>query len=312
MSDLLRSIEVYLAHLRTRRGLAFNTQESYRLDLHDFADYARDHQVESVADLNRQLLRAYLAREREELSRAAATLARRISSLRGWIKYLSREPQWRLASAVSLLGFGRRLKRSRTLPRALSTDQMSALLALAKKKTDDARGRGRLAAMRDWAALEILYSSGLRISELLSLLPGAVHWDAGSLRIFGKGARERLVPIGGQALTALREYLTERSRQWPHLSRKGDGVIFSNKQGRPLSRVLMESRLRLLGRAALGTRVTPHQLRHSFATHLLLAGLDLRHLQEMLGHKSLEATQIYTALTPSNLKKVYERTHPRA
>ncbi|MBI4668315.1 MAG: tyrosine-type recombinase/integrase [Elusimicrobia bacterium] len=184
-------------------------------------------------------------------------------------------------------------------------EQIEKLLDYAKKQAKAAIIKSKLAALRDWAAIEVLYSSGLRISELTNLSRFNFNFEAATLRIMGKGSKERMVPVGQKAIEAVNSYLQAKNR--PDCF-----YLFSNSRGKPLSRVIMERRVSRLGRLALDIRITPHQLRHSFATHLLTAGLDLKSLQEMLGHRSLEATQIYTALTTQNLQKVYARTHPRA
>ncbi|MBI2069926.1 MAG: tyrosine-type recombinase/integrase [Elusimicrobia bacterium] len=315
MTALERSIHDYLQFLRTRRRLAANTQEAYRSDLTDFARYAAGRGVNAPRQITRILLRGYLAWvKEEERVKAAATLARRVSSLRGWLRFSASVEGAEASVPSGLLAFGRNIKRTHFLPKALSREEAEKLIEFARRSIAKAKGRrSRLAAIRDWAALEILYSSGLRISELAALSSFSVNTEAGTLRILGKGGKERLVPIGENALEALDAYRREKEKiPSPSKNLSTSPYLFSNAQGTPLTRVLFEERIRRLGYAALGRRVTPHQLRHSFATHLLVAGLDLRSLQEMLGHKSLEATQVYTALTTANLEQVYKKTHPRA
>ncbi|MBI4063744.1 MAG: tyrosine-type recombinase/integrase [Elusimicrobia bacterium] len=312
MTELERSVHDYLLYLRTRRRLAVNTQEAYRSDLLDLVRFGSRHNTHAVDAVGRQFLRAYLA----GLNLNPATLARRIASIRGWLRFLARtRPQ--AASPLALINFGRNLKRSRALPKALSNEEIERLMIVAQKKAltnpGPSSNKSNVPRSRDWAVLELLYSSGLRISELAGLGRFNVNSQAGTLRVLGKGSRERLVPIGERALEALNHYLGEQDRQAvASRNLRASPYLFCNRHGAPISRVFLERRVRALAQEALGKRVTPHQLRHSFATHLLLAGLDLRSLQEMLGHKSLEATQIYTALTTANLKKIYDRTHPRA
>lgn len=310
MTDLERFIQEYLTHLRVRRNLAINTLESYGQDLKSFCAFALTCGVTDVVALSRPLMRNYLAAKKGKEKISGATLARNISSLRGWLKYLADSNPGTFGNVTALLGFGSRIKRTRPLPKALSPEQVEKLLDFARRRAEKNQGRWGLSLLRDWAALELLYSSGLRISELCQLPASSVEWETGVIRVLGKGAQERMAPVGERAMAPLKLYWRECQRSLP--APEGRHYLFANAQGTPLSRVIMERRIRRLAGEALGIRVTPHQLRHSFATHLLVNGLDLRSVQELLGHKSLEATQIYTSLNASALEKIYRRTHPRA
>lgn len=300
----------YLSYLRTQKNLAVNSQESYRLDLSDFIKFAVTRGVSAGSEINRHLLRNYMVHLKETKKLSDSSSARHVAALRGWFKFLSR---YHPASLINpeLLRFGSRLKRKRALPKALSEGDINRLLTQARENARKAQSAARRHKFfRDWAILELMYSSGLRVSELVSLTHHHLNLDQGFARVLGKGGRERLVPVGSEALRALRVYTLERAGRIAVGHLPESPYLFCNHQGKPLTRVAVEKNLRILA-AKIGLKLTPHQLRHSFATHLLLRGMDLRCLQEILGHKSIEATQIYTALTPANLKKVYERTHPR-
>lgn len=309
--EIQRLIHNYIHYLRTQRRLAANTQESYLLDLLDMARYAKENSVEDPKSLSRHLLRNYLSALKESGQASAATLARRISSIRGWLKYLeSRE-----GMDTSHLGgsrFGKGVKRKKPLPRALTETQILSLLTAALREVEHAPTPvKRFVAFRTLTVLELLYSSGLRVTELCQLVDSAVDWRSALVRVLGKGSKERIVPVGSSALEILLKYRMERQSRILEGEMVPNSYLFSNRQGKPLTRVTIESDVRKVARAA-GLKLTPHALRHSFATHMLVRGLDLRNLQEMLGHKSLEATQVYTTLTPQALQKTYQRTHPRA
>ena len=298
----------YLTFLRTQKHLAFNSQESYRLDLSDFIAFAKKQNIDSPKLLNKNLLRGYLAYLKDSKRVAEATVSRHITAIRGWFKYLDRYHGDSFTSA-EILRFGRRIRHKRALPKALAQEQLTRLLNFAKNIAQKARGRSRWRAMRDWAIVETFYSSGLRVSELCHLTKDNLSLDQGLIRLYGKGSRERVVPVGEQALKAIRVYLYERQANIALGTLPESPNIFCNRGGGALSRVAVEQNLKKLA-ARVDLKLTPHQLRHSFATHLLLRGIDLRSLQELMGHKSLEATQVYTAITPANLKKIYDRTHP--
>lgn len=311
MPEINRLIHAYIHYLRTQRRLSPNTQESYLLDLLDLARYSKENGVEDPKSLSRHLLRNYLSALKENGKASASTLARRISSIRGWLKYLeSRE-----GMDTSHLGgsrFGKGVKRKKPLPRALTETQILSLLTAALSQVEKAESvQKRFVALRTLTVLELLYSSGLRVTELCHLADSSVDWRSALVRVLGKGSKERIVPIGSSALEILLKYRTERQRRIMAGAMTPSQYLFSNRQGNPLTRVTIESDVRRTAKLA-GLELTPHALRHSFATHMLVRGLDLRNLQEMLGHKSLEATQVYTTLTPQALQKTYQRTHPRA
>lgn len=292
----------FLQYLRVERNASDLTIKSYREDLIALADYLSDAagglcpkpDVVTVLDL-----RGYVA-ALHEAEYARTTIARRLASLRSFFKFGQREG-WAETNPAKPL---RNPRKPRNLPHFLSAEDIGRLLNA--PSPDDDQG------LRDRAILETLYSAGLRVSELAGLCDGDLDFDAGLLRVRGKGKKERLAPIGSYAIRALRHWLSRR-----HLSPKEPGgpaaPVFVNRFGRRLTTRsvarMLEKYLKLTG---LDRRTTPHSLRHSFATHLLDQGADIRSVQELLGHKSLVTTQIYTHVSTSGLKAVYEKAHPRA
>jgi integrase/recombinase XerC len=248
------------------------------------------------AELARQDLRAFLAREHAR-GLAPATMARKMASVRTFFRWLEREGRIERNPAATL----RTPRTPRKLPRVLSGEEVDRLLRAPS-------GEGIL-GLRDRAILETLYSAGLRASELTALNRGDLDLAGGVVRVRGKGRRERLGLLGSQAVGALRAYLEERRRE----GLASEAAVFLNRFGRRLTaRSVQRVIERHILRAGLGVRATPHTLRHSFATHLLEAGADLRSVQELLGHRNLGTTQIYTHVTMEKLKEVYDRAHPRA
>lgn len=290
-------IEEFLYYLRVERGLAPNTLASYRRDLTHFAAFLRERGV-PLAAVGRPLLTTYL-HELHRGGRSAATLARRLAALRGFFRYLheeghlARDPAEGMASP----------RAARRLPRVLSVEEVARLLSGPDASTP--------AGLRDRAMLELLYATGMRVSELVGLDLDDVHLDHGYVRCRGKGGKERIVPVGIPAVRAVRAYLLHgRPRLARHL---GERALFLNKHGRRMSRQAVWKLLKECARSAGVQRsVTPHTVRHSFATHLLANGADLRSVQELLGHADVATTQIYTHLTRQHLLEAYLRAHPRA
>ena len=230
-----------------------------------------------------------------------STTARKLATLRSFYKYLVKRG---LVDTSPMVGI-RTPKQEKRLPKCLTVEQIQQLL--------DAPGDGDILSCRDKAILEVLYSSGIRVSELVELKLSDLDLDEGILRIIGKGRKERLTPIGSQAIDAISRYLQIRQLDSridpPHEDQK----VFLNKHGDPLSTRSVRRKLdKYLGMVGLDPGISPHTLRHSFATHLLNNGADLRSVQELLGHQSLSTTQIYTHLTTTRMKEVYDEAHPRA
>jgi integrase/recombinase XerD len=292
----------FLAYLELERGLSRNTLEAYRSDLQQFGEFLSRIDVDPLAASGAQLSEfvSELADGREgRRPAAAATLQRKVACLRSFYKHLRREDLIDNDPTADL-----RPPRSRArLPRVLSRDQVNRLL-------EQPRGAGS-SAMRDRALLETMYACGLRASEAITLQLPELDLAAGVLIARGKGSKERLVPIGSKALQTLRAYLETARPKLVGL--RDEPHVFVNMRGQALSRQGLYKIVQRHARAAgLDTRMSPHTLRHTFATHLLAGGCDLRSLQEMLGHADIGTTQIYTHLSAEQLRDVYFEAHPRA
>jgi integrase/recombinase XerC len=309
-----KSVQKFLVHLATDRGAAVYTQRNYRQALEEFSRWHVEERKAAPAwnSLQRDDFRSYLRYlGRHNLSRAATSL--RFSALRTFYKFLMRQGLV-AASPIKNLSLPKQEKR---LPRFLTVQQMKDLLDAPQKllqshKKEKTAGRpvSPGAALRDVAVLETIYSCGLRISELCGLRADDIDWSQQIVRVRGKGKKERLVPIGKPALDAMELY-------WKTCKQPPAGaspVFFSETRNRaPLHPVQLSRRLKqYLAIAGLDPHLTPHKLRHSYATHLLDAGADLRSVQELLGHAHLATTQIYTHVSTERLKKAYDASHPRA
>ncbi len=289
-------VQDYLDHVAMEKSLAALTVESYRRDLEAFSAFAVTAGCASPAELTSDTIAAFLAAG-HEAGHSAATLARRLSTVRGFCRFLT--SQSLLPHDISQEMQSPPLKRH--FPYALTEQEISRLLAL--PDLDTAIG------LRDRALLEIGYGCGLRVSELVGLSVHDIDSCAGFLRCFGKGSKERIVPVGDYALSALADYLALGRPQLLH--GKQTQELFLNFRGGPLSRSGFWRIIEAYGKR-IGLHVHPHTLRHSAATHMLINGADLRVVQEFLGHSDISTTQIYTHLDRSSLKKIYERYHPRA
>ncbi len=292
------ALEAFSQYLTLERGASPNTIAAYRRDLHHLVDYLEGHGVAAPAQATAPLLREFVF-QLKDLGLAATSIRRHISATRTYYRFLAgeglvlRDPTERLTSP----------KKWRTLPSVLSVAEVERILAA--PRSDD-----RL-AWRDRAMVEFAYATGARVSELVHVAVKDVLFDEGLVRLFGKGSKERLVPIGRRALGAVALYAREIR---PTLEKgRGKGILFLNGRGAPLSRVGAWGIIKKLARAAGVTkRVTPHTFRHTFATHLLEGGADLRAVQEMLGHADLSTTQLYTHVDRDYLRTVHRQYHPRA
>lgn len=299
------AVEGWLAHLEVERGSARNTVLSYRRDLRRYVTFLASRQIRTPSEVTEADVGAFLAHLREGSAEhqplTASSAARGLVAVRGLHRFLVLE-------GVTATDPAREVRPPTTpqrLPKAIGTDQVERLLEAASLG-------GTPASLRDRALLEVLYGSGARISEAVGLDVDDLDLESGSVRLFGKGGKERLVPVGSYARAAVSEYLV---RARPGFARRGTGTpgLFLNTRGGRLSRQSAWSVLRLCAeRAGLGTAVSPHTLRHSFATHLLDGGADVRVVQELLGHASVTTTQIYTLVTVDRLREVYAAAHPRA
>jgi len=291
----------FLDYLRVERNASELTIKSYREDLTALRDYlAECHGAPPPPGQITTLdLRGYVA-ALHEAGYAKTSIARRLASLRSFFRFGQREGWTKTNPAKPL----RNPRKPRSLPHFLSSEDIGRLL-MAPPAADDL-------GKRDRAILEVLYSAGLRVSELAGLNLGDIDRESGTLRVRGKGKRERISPIGSYAGRALDTWLAVR-RVAPREPAGAAGPVFVNRFGKRLTtRSVARMLEKYLKTTGLDRRTTPHTLRHSFATHLLDRGADIRSVQELLGHKSLVTTQIYTHVTTAGLRAVYERAHPRA
>lgn len=287
------------------RGVADNTLRAYRRDLARYRQFLQEHEIREPAAVREHDISAFLASLREGSAGrrplAASSAARTLVAVRGLHRFLALEGE----TGADPAGAVRPPLAAQRLPKAISVEQVERLL--------DAASLGDTpASLRDRALLEVLYGSGARVSEAVGLDVDDVDVDAGAVRLFGKGGKERLVPLGSYARAAVTAYLV---RGRPSLAAGGTGTaaMFLNQRGGRLSRQSAWTSIRTAAqRAQVGGPVSPHTLRHSFATHLLDGGADIRVVQELLGHASVTTTQIYTMVTIQRLREVYAQAHPRA
>jgi integrase/recombinase XerD len=278
-------------------GLSRNTLESYRRDLHQFAQWLQHSRSRSVLDADRADLLAYLGYRfrRDAKPRSAARL---LSSLKRFYRFLLREGRVKADPTLQVDS----PKLPRALPKTLTEQDVESLLSA--PDTSTALG------LRDRAMLETLYASGLRVSELVGLAVSQVNLNGGVIRVMGKGAKERLVPLGDEALHWIRRYLGD-SRQALVRGRSAS-ALFVTARARPMTRQAFWNLVSRYTRAAgIGKRISPHTLRHAFATHLLNHGADLRVVQMLLGHSDISTTQIYTHVARERLKQLHAQHHPR-
>lgn len=294
--DLL--IEHYLEYLAIEKGLSKNTILSYRRDLKKLQRFLDDEQDDSLVDAQPAAIASFVAEIRRK-GASPRSVGRAISAVRGFYRYLLATR--RIQSDPTINIESPRLERR--LPTVLTEEEVDRLLTFNRRS-------GPL-DLRDTAILELMYATGLRASEVVSLKMGDVHLELGYVRCIGKGSKERIVPVGSKAIAALELYISGCRNAL--VARTGSRSLFVNSRGEALSRQglwkLIKKRVRAAG---ISRRVTPHTLRHSFATHLLSHGADLRSVQEMLGHADISTTQIYTHLDKSRLKQIYLSAHPRA
>ena len=297
-------VEAFLNYMTVERGVSPNTQAAYQSDLKQFLDFLDVYRVQHapVTDwlgVDETVVTAYVERL-IELEYSDTTRARKVASLKSLFSFLSDEgviegdPTENLSTP----------RVGRSLPETLAVEDVSRLLEVAS-------GKDSPEAKRDHSMLELLYASGMRVSELVSLDTEDVDIDELSVRCFGKGGKERVIPIHWRAANSVAEYV-EETRPVLESGRSGR-ALFLNRRGNRLTRqgfwLILKGHAK---RAGITARITPHSLRHSFATHLLQGGAPLRHVQELLGHASISTTQVYTHLTSEHVREEYEMAHPRA
>lgn len=302
--ELARRRREWLAHLASERRVAANTVEAYERDLRQFLDFLTMHAghpagISDMAGLKPMDMRGFLAERRRE-GAGARTLARSLAGIRSFVRFLEHKG---LASSAGLK-VTRAPRQPRTLPKPVTASQAIRMTSAGEQLEAEP-----WIAARDAAVIALLYGCGLRIGEALSLTPARLEGTAkGSLMVTGKGGKTRMVPMLGPVADAIAQY---RALCPFHLER--DAPLFRGAKGGMLHRAIIEKSVaRLRGALGLPDTATPHALRHSFATHLLAGGGDLRTIQELLGHASLSTTQIYTAIDTQRLLDVYEKAHPRA
>ena len=290
-------IGLYLDVLRVERGLSEHTLAAYGRDLSKLAQHCEDRGVFDVGEVDRACLEDF-TRSLHEADLSPRSVGRHVSSIRGFFRFLVADGHRKddPAARLSSPRFPGRL------PQVLSRDQVAALI--------EAPGTETPRGLRDTAMIELLYSSGLRVSELCGLRRNALRQDPPIVLVRGKGEKERLVPVGPAALRALRRYLNEG---WPQLDRGNSSpFLFLGRGGRALSRQGFTKNLSRYALAVGLPSLSPHKLRHSFATHMLEGGADLRTLQALLGHADIATTEIYTHVAPAHLHQVYREAHPRS
>lgn len=298
MSDRNQIVVEYISHLRSERGLSAHSVEAYARDLREFVELTAT-RGRDAATAGRADLFAYQACLQRQ-GRRPATVARKLAAVRGLLGFAHRE-----GVRCDPPPEPERMQVPRSLPRALTPEELGRLLS-APDVTDPE-------GLRDRALLELLYSAGLRVTELLSLRPADVRNQERLVRVLGKGGRERLVPVGAPALRWLQRYLDKARPLLATVHPPAEERLFLDAAGRSLSRTAFWKRVRNYAHSAcISGVVSPHTLRHTFATHLLAGGADLRSIQELLGHADIGTTQIYTHVDDSHLGRVFRQCHPRA
>ena len=292
------AVDSYLDHLRATRGASPHTLRAYGRDLAELLVFLEEREIDDPAEVTPRTLRAFLARL-DDRGLARPSIQRTLSSVRGFFKHLLERGRIQVHPATGL----RQARQARNLPGCLELSEVEALLAAPDTTTPAGR--------RDRALFELMYSAGTRAAETVGLDRGDLDFHREVARVRGKGRKERLAALGSHARDALRTYLDDPERPQPKPG-AANAVFLNLRGGRLTTRSLRRIVERTVAKAGLLRRATPHTLRHSFATHLLDRGLDLKSVQELLGHAHLSTTQIYTHVSIDRLRKIYETAHPRA
>jgi len=288
-------LDQFINQLKVEKGLAANTILAYNHDLINFFDFLKQRGVSPI-QISQEDLLSFIAEKRTQLS--PRSLARCLVSIRMFYRFLVSEGKID-SNPARLMGIP---KMYQHLPDVLSRDEVEALLLQPDTHT--------IPGKRDKAILELLYATGLRVSELIGLKMGNINLEAGYIRTIGKGSKERIIPMGTKAIDSLKEYL--RNSRPSFLKKEKFPYLFLNSRGRPITRQGLWKIIKNYAlRAGIAKTVTPHTVRHSFATHLLEGGADLRSVQIMLGHSDISTTQIYTHVARERLKEIHEKYHPR-
>lgn len=310
MKDFEKEVKGFIQHIQTERNFSENTVISYRRDLSDFGDFLRERKLlhNPLRQIDRLILRDFLVfLKRRGLKETS--IAHKVFVLRSFFRYLLRKGE----ISSDLASFISSPRRKKTLPGFLTISEMEGLLRLPPKES--------LWGLRDLAILELFYSTGMRLSELADLDLSSVDFQGGVVRVLGKGRKERVIPVGKEALEVLRGYLLRRAsfhvksrKSAPEGKSDTNGeAIFLNRSGKRLSaRTVGRIVKKYAAQISEDQQSSPHTLRHTFATHLLDQGADLLAVKDLLGHESLSTTQIYTHVTTERLKRIYKKAHPRA
>ncbi|ADJ79051.1 site-specific tyrosine recombinase XerD [Lactobacillus salivarius] len=288
----------YLHYLKVERGLSENTINSYGIDLKLFLEYLRENEIPSFKQVNKEVIVNYMQSEKNN-NKANSSILRSVSSLRKFFQYLAQE---KIIEKDPMLLIDTP-KKKQHLPQVLTKEEVEKLLR--------SPNTGQVLGLRDRAMLELMYATGLRISEIINLKLEDLHLTMGTLQTLGKGHKERIVPVGDEAIKWVNRYLEEARPKL--LKQKRSNYLFLNFHGNNLTRQGVWKNLKAeVRKAGIQKNITPHTLRHSFATHILENGADLRIVQELLGHADISTTQIYTHLSNKQLADIYNRAHPRA
>ena len=307
MASLQRSVDGYLRHLTIERGMAKNTLLAYKRDLGKYLEALEKMGITDSAEITEIVVRNFAQALVSEKGLVATSVARILAAVRGFHKFMLFEG----ISDNDVSAAVKPPKAPKRLPKAISIQEIEVLLKAAGPEPDDVAGAGDIIRVRDRAILELLYATGARVSEIVNMdLDDLI--DPEIVRLFGKGSKERIVPVGKYAQAAVAAYLVRVRPTLATLSR-GTPALFLNQRGSRLSRQSIWQIISNAAQAAkLGVEVSPHTFRHSFATHLLEGGADVRVVQELLGHASVTTTQIYTLVTVDALREIYASSHPRA
>lgn len=288
----------YLHYLKVERGLSENTINSYGIDLKLFLEYLRENEIPSFKQVNKEVIVNYMQSEKNN-NKANSSILRSVSSLRKFFQYLAQE---KIIEKDPMLLIDTP-KKKQHLPQVLTKEEVEKLLR--------SPNTGQVLGLRDRVMLELMYATGLRISEIINLKLEDLHLTMGTLQTLGKGHKERIVPVGDEAIKWVNRYLEEARPKL--LKQKRSNYLFLNFHGNNLTRQGVWKNLKAeVRKAGIQKNITPHTLRHSFATHILENGADLRIVQKLLGHADISTTQIYTHLSNKQLADIYNRAHPRA
>lgn len=290
-------IEQFLSYISVERGMANNTLSSYKRDLFRFADFLKSKKIDSIDRVSRQLINTFMMAEKER-GLGSNSISRELACIKSFFKFLLKENIIK-EDAATIIESPKLWKK---LPNTLSIGEIEVLLNAPNVRDP--------MEMRDKACLELMYATGMRVSELVNLKMDDLNMAVGFAKCFGKGSKERIVPFGKKAKESIERYLEKSRPQF--LNKKISNFLFLTRLGRPMSRQTFWKIIKKYAKIArIKKKITPHSLRHSFATHILERGADLRIVQEMLGHSDISTTQIYTHVSKDRLKSIHQKFHPR-